>query len=395
MVEITELKENFEKIKNFFLNKKVQTILVISFLLIILIFGAWVRVQNLPSLKDGTTGEYIPLALDPFYFLRVAETIVDQGGLPSYDEMRDPMITDTSWHPEILPKAIVFIYKIMKPLGGNITIQFVDVISPVIFFVLGLIIFFFLVYFLTKSKWLALISSSLLTVIPPYLYRTLSGFSDHEAIGMFAFFLAMLSLIVSLKFIEQKDRNWLNFIFGGFITGIFMILTIVSWGGVAKFLFMIIPFSFFVVWLMKLKQKKILPKYISYYFSLIVGIFIGSVLFSYPIGDLVRGTLLSPAGILTFFVLGYVVVDYILIKYFKHYFSEKLKKYRGVLSAVIVVILGMIFYQIFIGNVVGLINTILSRLIYPFGTERVGLTVAENKQPYLTEWISQIGKFIF
>ena len=427
MAETIDLMKSFNVAKNFITNKKVQNTIIIALLLLILVFGAWVRVQNLPGLKDGTTEQYIPLALDPFYFLRVAETIVDQGELPQYDEFRDPMITDTVWHPEILPQTIVLIYKVIKPFNSNISIQFVDVISPVIFFVLGLLVFFFLIYFLTRSKLLALISSALLTVIPPYLYRTLAGFSDHEAMGMFAFFLALLGFTISMNYLSKKENKNLT-ISGilGLISGFLITFTLASWGGVAKFLFMIVPFSFFVIWIINLRKDKNLKKYILYYVSLVIGLFLGAWILNFPLDNLVRGNLLSAVGIFTLFVLGYIIVDYLIkknslvfVKIFvlfglgyiiTHFFSKlfvdkfkiflnklslKFRKHHIALSTITVLVLGIILYQIFVGNVQEIIKMILERIIYPFGTERVGLTVAENKQPYLTEWISQIGKFVF
>jgi len=73
--EIKSKEENFnnpdfKKVINFFKQKKVQNVLIIILLLGILIFSSYIRVQNLPLLKDSTTGEYIPLALDPFYELQ-------------------------------------------------------------------------------------------------------------------------------------------------------------------------------------------------------------------------------------------------------------------------------------------------------------------------------------
>ena len=97
--EKKEIKESFRDLKsgfkgalNFFQQKKVLNILVIVLLIFILMGSVWIRLQNLPNLIDSTTGEYIPLALDPFYFLRVAETMVSDGGLPTFDSMRYPSL---------------------------------------------------------------------------------------------------------------------------------------------------------------------------------------------------------------------------------------------------------------------------------------------------------------
>ena len=70
------IKSGFGKTLGFLKQKKVINIIIIVLFLALLIGGSWVRLQNLDLLKDSTTGKYIPLALDPFYFLRLAETIV-------------------------------------------------------------------------------------------------------------------------------------------------------------------------------------------------------------------------------------------------------------------------------------------------------------------------------
>ena len=82
--------ETVKKTKDFLSKRWVVNTIVIILFLAILISSSNIRLQNLPLLIDQTTGAYIPLALDPFYFLRIAETIVEQGGLPSIDPMRYP-----------------------------------------------------------------------------------------------------------------------------------------------------------------------------------------------------------------------------------------------------------------------------------------------------------------
>ena len=71
-----------------FNNKKFQWAATILILLAVLTISSSIRLSNWDLLTDQTTGEKIPLALDPFYFLRVAETLVEtDGNLPSSDDM--------------------------------------------------------------------------------------------------------------------------------------------------------------------------------------------------------------------------------------------------------------------------------------------------------------------
>ena len=234
------IKDRFHITKDFLTQKKVVNVIAIILLLLILIGGSWIRLQNLPLLVDSTTGEYIPLALDPFYFLRIAETSVAVGGfnnLSEFDELRGPGFA-TAWHSEILPNSVVLIWKLAKTFDKDITLRFINVISPVIFFVLGLIVFFFLILVLTKSKWIAIISSLFLSLIPSYLYRTMAGFSDHESIGMFAFFSFLLLYALSLKYLNKEKISKIKMSFFALGVGFLSAFTIACWGGIAKFVFL-------------------------------------------------------------------------------------------------------------------------------------------------------------
>ena len=368
-----------------------------------MIGGSWIRLQNISLLKDSTTGEYIPLALDPFYFLRIAETILEQGGLPEVDVMRYPSANLGFTHG-ILPQTVVFLYKVVSVFDKDVTIQFVDIISPVIFFALGLIVFFFLIYFLTKSKTTALISSAFLAFIPPYLYRTLAGFSDHEAIGIFAFFLVLLVYGFSLKFLEKQrgKRDVIKILLFGLLIGFLSAFIVAAWGGGANFIFMIIPLSFGLFWLVKTQdlekiKKKQLQGFLLFYFIWIISSVLFGLIYGFSFLDMLNRVILRPSSLISGAVLIFILIDFSLIK-FKNKISfikkENLEKYRIFYSFLILLAIGLIFL-IFQGNLFSFISNIFERFMSPLGAGRTGLTVAENKQPFLEDWIRQIGKIFF
>jgi len=386
-----EIKKITTKTISFLKQKKVQNALVIIALIAIIVLGTWIRVQNLPNLIDSTTGDYIPLALDPFYFLRVAETFHENGGvLPEVDNFRSPHL-GVPWSNEILPQSTLFLHKIISIFSPDSTLRFANVLNPVIFFALGLIIFFFLIWLLTKNKWIAIISSFILTIIPPYLYRTLAGFSDHEAIGMFGFFLALLTFAFGMFYLEKKKIRLLNSGIFGLIAGLMTMFAIASWGGGAKFLFMILPLAFLVNWFVNKKSNS--WNSVLFYGLFVFGVLAFAPIFGFPSISILKGFMVASTGILTLFTLGYVLLDLILIK--TKLLKKNLSKYRSLFSFGGVIILGAIFYQFFIGDFFNLVQGLISRIINPFGTERVSITVAENKQPYLTELIGQVGKTVF
>jgi len=396
---ISNLLENTIK---FLKNKKVQYFLIAILVLAIVVFGMWIRLQNLPLLHDATTGEYIPVALDPFYFLRVAETILDQGSLPEFDSMRY-IPAKLRFTNEILPQTVVLMYKIAN-VFGDYSIQFIDVISPVIFFGLGLIVFFFLIKTLTKSKSVAFLSSILLAIVPAYLYRTMAGFSDHESIGMLAFFSVLLIYTLGIKFLDELEervrtkKDLIKLVLFSMGTGFLTILTILSWRGIAVFIFMIFPLSFFMLWLTKTKPGENLNKkyvfnflifYITWFFSSIIFSLFFGLNFSY----IVSIFFLSTSSIINGAILLFLIVDYSLI--LKGKILKEKEKYRVLFSFILAIFLGIILLALIRGDIIALFLDLVNRFLHPFGTGRTGLTVAENSQPFLNQWISQIGKTFF
>src|SRR6056297_261267 len=103
----SEIERGFKKTWKFLNTKKGQNILIILAILAIIILGTHIRVQNLDLLEDQTTGEKIPLALDPYYFLRIAETMQQPGDMPKYDPLRKPDSIKDEWNPEILPHSSI------------------------------------------------------------------------------------------------------------------------------------------------------------------------------------------------------------------------------------------------------------------------------------------------
>lgn len=385
------IKKEFGKTLSFFKQKKVISIILVLLFLVVLIGGIYVRTQNLPLLKDSTSGKTIPLALDPYYFLRMAETIIDQGGLPEVDSMRYPA-ANVGFTEEILPQVLVILYKIMNVLG-DYSIGFVNVISPVIFFAAGLIAFFFLIYALTKSKIGALLGSAFLSFIPSYLYRTMAGFSDHEAIGMLSLFLVFLVFAYAMKFLDKKDKSWLKTIGWALLVALLTAFSVSSWGGGAVFIFLVIPLSFLIFWFINYKNpEKIMLKAGVFYLIWLAFSSLFGILFGYGIVSILQRFILSSNGLISLFVLAVIFIDYGLC-YLKSDLIER--KYRQLYALGIAIILGSIGLFVIGRNPFSLIIEIWEKLLHPFGLGRVGLTVAENAQPYLTDWISQTGKVLF
>jgi len=387
--------ETVTKTIEFFKQRKVINTIIIILFLAILISSTSIRLQNLPLLIDQTTGEYIPLALDPYYFLRVSEVIVNEGSLPETDTKRYPSL-NVPFTKELTPYATVLIYKTIN-FFKPISLQFANIIFPVIFFVLGMITFFFFVYVVTKSKYIVLLSFALLAFVSPYLHRSMDGFSDHESIGMFAFFLVMLIYSLILKYLK-RDKHILKTIFYAFVLSVSTIFAMLSWSGAFAFTLMIIPLSFFLIWIIKFKKEYNLISMMHYMLSYLLWIIFMSI-GGYIIGVNIIPRFLSSSGIIGAFTFGFVFVEYILSyllsKGYLNNFKEKIITYRILFSGAITIFAGILLLPLIGKSIILILTGIFHQLIKPFGTERVALTVAENAQPYLITWISQIGKPLF
>ena len=381
-----ELKINIFNLIN---SRKVQFFSTLFIFLLIVISSSIIRTSNIPLLEDVTTGEDIPLALDPHYFLRVAETIIKTGNdLPPFDQFRSPS-TNVPWHPEILPKAIVGLYNFAKIFDNRVTLRQTAIISPVIFFIIGMILFFFFSFLLSGKKSVALLSTGFLAFSPSYLYRTMAGFSDHEAIGMIGIFLFFITYLFSLKYFE---KSWKNVYLFSIITGLSISFVLATWGGAVTFVLTVMPFAFLLYWFF---SKKDSLKSLAFYFLLVLSSIFSPILFGYPLREMLN-RILSSYGLLVFFVLLFIFIDFWFSNAFNDFRKISFKKYKTLYAFISTIFLGILGLTIFGKNVFVILQDVLIKLINPFGgSDRLGSTVAENSQPYLVQWIGQSGKFVF
>jgi len=387
----TDYKEGLKKALNFLKINKIQWIITIALFLIILFASTSIRISNLDALKDITTGNYSLADLDAQYFYRIAQTTVDNNGvLPATDNMRYlGAVPLSGWLKELLPKFIILVYKLTSIFNSDFSVLDAAVYAPVILYFIGLIIFFLLAYVITKSKLASIISTALLAYSPIYLHRSVAGFVDHDIMGMGAMFLCFLIYALSLK---NFEKNWKNSVIWGILTGTAMALLLCGWGGGVNFVMIAIPFAFFFYYLLNSKDK--LKNIVFYSLILISGV-IFTAIFGLDMSDMYRRFFLS-YGLAIPFVFGFMIIDYVIEKLPKIKESKYFKaKYEKLYSLIITIILGLIALPLLGKNIFEIVQEMWLKLFHPFGLGRIGLTVAENAQPYLTDWISQTGKPLF
>lgn len=373
----------FEKYKLMFL----------PILIWLLVFTIDIRTANIAGLKDITTNDYtLGPDLDPFLYLRHAKEIV-AGNYSSWDTMRSaPLGTQSYASMSLMPWAIVFFYKILS-IFSNPSVTYAAIISPVIFFTLSTIFFFFFLVSLFKkenshSNWtIASIATAIYIVVPVMLHRTVAGIPEIESLGMVFFWAAFLFMTLSLHSIKNSTKIIL-----GILAGISTGGMIWTWGGY-RFIYMILVLSLFIAYLI---TKDKLPILISYASWLIPSLIIAFLKFKSISPILASITDLAPAlFILVFFLFDFYLGDKIKEKSNSLKFLEKYNLPREVISLISLVLISILLLLILNSSFVfSLVSTVYNGLIHPFGTGRIGLTVAENRAPYFNEFMSSFG-YIF
>ncbi len=388
-----EIKEKTRSFIDFFRKKKTVYLIVVVFLISILFLSSWIRTANIDQLKDITTGNYtLGPDLDPFLYLRLAYEIVDFGGINNPDTMR---YHGAKPYYNFLPYGIAYLYKFLS-LFTDSSLEYAAIIFPVIFFGASIVVFFFFVRkvfnkrSVLQKNLIAIFSTALYAVTPLMLHRTVAGIPELESAGLFFFWLSFLLFLYAWEGKDENQNKILNkrnlFALLSGISTSFMIFT---WGG-SKFILMSLSIAVLIEFILgKINKEKILI-YSLWFLPSIFFLVVKSGFFSMI--ELTNG--LSPTFV--FFVL----ITSVLLK---NSWEEKIKSIikKDWISKEIISILLFLFVGILVllvikpDYVIGLIGAIKESLLYPFGRERVGVTVAENAKPYVVDWLSQFGKWFF
>ena len=366
--------------------KKGITFLPYLLLAIIIYITSNIRIQTLSNLKDAITGKYIPLALDPYLFYRYAHYIQENGSLFAVDTGRFVPEGISTLEHLFKTNFMVYLHKVVNIFAPNQGLDFTVVIYPVICFAIALVFFYLLNKELFDKK-TALLATLFLGIVPAFIQRTMAGFSDHEALGIMFFFIAMWLFIKTVKSSTTKQK--LLYSLG---TGIATGLMGQSWGG-WKFLILIISGYTLIQFILGKLSKDDIYGYFIWMASvmLIVSLWIPI----YPISRLIN----SFTTAIAFLTLGVLLLELLsqtkAIKKLIAPLEEKIP--HSLIILVAAISLGTIVL-IISGNFTEVLSQgseIWDGLIRPLGKNRWELTVAEQHQPYFTQWMSQFGPSIF
>ncbi len=406
-----------KKIINFLIQPKVW---VAFFLIIAILLGIYIRTLPMqdhtqgpvsfsgfllnpgkafggtPGLWDITTQNWtLGPDLDPWLFLRTAESVIKTGSFPKIDMMRNvPLGFDNSGETMLLPLMIDWTYHLSNFFYSGTNPEFAGVLFPVLMFVLTIISFFLFVreVFVEKSKEskinanaIALISTFLMIVVPIFLSRTVAGIPEKESAAFFFMFLAYFFFLKAWK----SEKLVTAYIYGA-LAGITTAIMGLIWGGVLYIYIPIAVASLAALILNKVKLKEV----IIYGEWIILAISI-SVYFSNKTNLITMLT--SLASGLAFLVFITFVVHLVLwnTKLSNNRYLSNLKLPKNIVSIIISIILVIVFASILIGPsfVVDKAKAIHQMIFRPV-IGRWNTTVAENRQPFFTEWRGSFGPFL-
>jgi asparagine N-glycosylation enzyme membrane subunit Stt3 len=358
----------------------------------LLITTAIVRTSNIDLLRDVSTGDYtLGPDLDPFLYLRHAIEI-DEGRLGPIDYFRQaPLGVKSYASTNIMPWTIYYFYKVIS-IFSDITVTYAAVILPVFLFIISLIGFLLFMRQIASFKmsreqsWIiALIASFFYAVIPSMLHRTVAGIPEIESLGMAFFWFAFLFFILAWKTESRKKQM----IFGA-LAGLFTGAMSFSWGGY-RFIYMILAAAIFALFLFGKDKERIFVVFSSWAIPALILEFLKVK----SIINMIMGFGDVGFGI---FVLFIIWIDFILhkTKIEEKSFLKKINLPNPIKSVIIGLLLAFIVSLILNPSfTINLFSIIIDRLLYPFGRERISLTVAENKAPYLTEVLQSFGNLFW
>ena len=394
--EIQKRKENFI---NFIKKPKVWVTL---FLIIAVILGMYIRSLPMhivpetghPGLWDITTNNWtLGPDLDPWLFLRTAKDIIQDGSIPAIDSMRNvPLGLETAKETQLLPYMIAGTYYISKVVYSGTTPEFAGDLLPVIMFGLTIIAFFLFVreVFIKKSpeskikaNAIALISTFFMITIPAFLSRTIAGIPEKESAGFFFMFLSFYLFLKSWK--AEKTKKAVIF---GLLAGISTALMALIWGGV-MYVYLTIGGATLVAFIFGKIGKKEAFGYVSWVLSSSIIPVIFSERSSF------MGIFASLSTGLDILVLMLIFVDGVIWNTKISGEFSKTKIPRKIISLTITFLLIFLFSTIFFGpNFIANKFKVIHQMIFKPITGRWNTTVAENRQPYFTEWEGSFGPFV-
>lgn len=386
------IKERKEKVVSFF--KKKYSWISYVILAVIVWIAVRIRTGNLDGLRDVSTGQWtLGPDLDPFLFLRWAKHIVENGSLMAVDTLRNvPLGFETRGELILHPYLIAWFHKIASIFGSS-SVEQSAAVFPAFMFALTVIAFFFLVRKIfidelgeMKSSIVALISSFFLTVIPSLLPRTVAGIPEKESSGFLFLFLAFYLFLTAWRSKSKKGQIIYSILAGVSTAGMALI-----WGGFV-YIFITLALVTMIAFILGHINKNKLYVYGIWLVSSVFLMSLFSTRYS-VVNILVSATTGISVLVLLILIIHFLIFNTKLRRYFEIKYFTSIPKPIISIAFTVIIILIITPFVFGPGFILDKVNSVVGILVTPV-TDRLGVTVAENRQPYFGEWSSSFGPTI-
>jgi len=372
---------------------KKYNLMFLPIVLWLLITAGIMRTSNIESLIDVSIGNYtLGPDLDPFLYLRNAIEL-SNGNANEIDSFRYAPLNQTPSYitNNLMPWAILWTYNFLSVFTET-SVTYSAIILPVILFIISTIGFLLFAKTISSFKFskekswiISLIATAFYIVIPTMLHRTVAGIPELESLGMVFFWFAFLFITLAWK--ENNKKKQILF---GVLSGIFTGAMSWTWGGY-RYIYLAIFLTTLLIFLFEKDKIKNGLIFSSWFLSAIL-------LETLKVRSLTTAVSSLSDTALCLFLFLTICMDYILFESpLKNKFKlNKIKIPNPIKSFIVIILLGIIFGLIFSPEkIINIATSLIERLLYPFGRERVGLTVSENQAPYFTDVISNFGNLFW
>jgi dolichyl-diphosphooligosaccharide--protein glycosyltransferase len=226
-------------------------------------------------------------AFDPWFQLKVTDYVV-QNGYMSFFSYYDhsvwiPFGRNIATTTYIgIPFTSAFFYWLANSLGINVSVLTVSILMPALMGALATIFAFFLGREVSNNT-VGLLNALFMAFMPAYIQRSMVGFFDNEAIGVFAIVVILFFFVRSLK--RDSARS-------GVAAGIALAYLLASWGA-SEYILGLLALYAFLMLIGGKYSRRLLTAYIS---TLSVGIFLGVLVPRVGFGNLDSITYLAAIG---------------------------------------------------------------------------------------------------
>ncbi len=339
-----------------------------------IISAASVRVKGVEQLQDKYLCGY-----DAYFYYRQAKTIIAEGSLPERDYMQNsPDGLDLRGRANLNCYAIAYLYKITRIFAPNISMEKVAIYYPVVLFILILIILFGLTRLLFGES-VSLIVVTIFATIPAAVGRTHAGWADRDPLSLLAWLVCMFFYVKAYQ-MHTQGKRYIPF---ALLSGISMGALGLTWPGVGLLSIIIVTFNAIKL-LTRSYDKKKFYVYLCWFIPSLLMMLLLTERYS---SNHHRAYTLAGIALPTLFT---IIVPTLFTVVANLTFFIKQVKTRWIRIGSFILLVTILAISMF---VVIPPQQLIDTFLHPAGEVSFTSTVAEFKQPSLSDWFNKYRIF--